>query len=129
MIAPNIVVETIWEHDDEADWGSEYSRDWQKEEDRDDWQCWQSEVRATIIANGELITGSAYLGSTWEKFGDDPRESNPDISGYERQMTWEAIHDLPVLDVPNRQAAIEYVEADMQRAHDEQQKEHAEAAK
>jgi hypothetical protein len=36
------------------------------------------------------------LGGTWEKAGDIPEESNPDISGYEPQMTIEALEELAV---------------------------------
>lgn len=96
-IAPSISIKTIWEHDPDS-WS-----EWRKlsqpgncfeNEDRDDWQPWQSEIRAACICDGEEITGSAYLGGTWEKFGDEPAISNPEISGYERQMTEEALREL-----------------------------------
>lgn len=92
-IAPYISIQTIWEHDHDL-------RDIRKdcdgfdEEDPEDWQAWQSEVRATAICDGDELTGSAYLGGTWEQAGDNPAESNPDISGYEPQMTAEAIEEL-----------------------------------
>lgn len=96
-IAPNISIRTIWEEDPDS-W-SEW-RDLSKpgncfeNESRDDWQPWQSEIRATAICDGREISGSAYLGSTWEKAGDNPAVSNPEISGYERQMTEEALREL-----------------------------------
>lgn len=97
-IAPSISIEIIWEHDPDCEREfRELSRnpgDCFYGEDRDDWQPWQSEVRATAIVGGEELTGSDYLGATWEKFGDDPRVSNPDISGYEDQMTVAALEEL-----------------------------------
>jgi hypothetical protein len=92
-IAPYVSIRTIWEHDEEC-------RDIRKEcdgmddEDPNDWQAWQSEVRATVIQEGEEVSASAYLGGTWEKAGDTPEESNPDISGYEPDMTREALEEL-----------------------------------
>jgi hypothetical protein len=92
-ISPSICIQTLWEHDHDC-------RDIRKDcdgfddEDPDDWQAWQSEVRATCIHEGEEITGSAYLGGTWEKAGDHPEASNPEISGYEHQMTVEALEEL-----------------------------------
>jgi hypothetical protein len=109
-LAPSIVIETHWEHDPDA-----YS-DWKTlaapgncfhGEDPDDWEAWQSELRATAIWNGTFLTGSAYLGSTWEKAGDDPRKSNPEISGYEPQMTDEALTELAQQLPPNHPALTE----------------------
>jgi hypothetical protein len=64
------------------------------EENPEDWQAWQSEVRAAVIQDGEEVSASSYLGGTWEKAGDLPEESNPDISGYEPGMTREALEEL-----------------------------------
>lgn len=92
-LAPHVRIQTIWTHDPDL-------RDIRKDcdgfddVDPDDWQAWQSEIRATAIVNGEEVSGSAYLGGTWEKAGDDPWVSNPDISGYEPQMTKEALREL-----------------------------------
>jgi hypothetical protein len=92
-IAPSVSIQTIWEHDCDL-------RDIRKDcdgfddENPEDWQAWQSEVKATAIVNGEEISGSDYLGGTWEKAGDHPAESNPEISGYEAQMTEEALEIL-----------------------------------
>lgn len=92
-VAPSLHIQTLWEHDpDHYDIRNEC--DGFDGEDPDDWQAWQSEVRATCIYDGEEITGSAYLGGTWEKSGDDPAASNSDISGYEPQMTVEALEEL-----------------------------------
>jgi hypothetical protein len=93
-IAPSISIETIWSHDDSESFADPINKDWTKGEDEDDWQCWQSEIRASVIVNGEVVTGSAYMGGTWEKYGDDPHVSNPEISGYEDQMTVEALEEL-----------------------------------
>jgi hypothetical protein len=92
-VAPSISIVTHWEHDPDL-------RDIRKDcdgfddEDPNDWQAWQSEVCATAIVNGEEITGNDYLGGTWEKAGDNPAESNPEISGYENGMTQEALCSL-----------------------------------
>ncbi len=92
-VAPYVSIETIWEHD-------EYPCDIRKdcdgmdEENPEDWQAWQSEIRVTVIQDGEEVSASAYLGGTWEKAGDRPAESNPDISGYEPDMTRGALGEL-----------------------------------
>lgn len=92
-IAPSICIQTLWEHDHDCR-DIRDDCDGFDDEDPDDWQAWQSEVRATCIHEGEEITGSAYLGGTWEKAGDHPETSNPEISGYEHQMTVEALDEL-----------------------------------
>jgi hypothetical protein len=118
-IAPSISIRTIWEHMHDIREDCEGFDG----EDPNDWQAWQSEVRATTIHKGEEITGSAYLGGTWEKAGDNPAESNPDISGYENQMTVEALEDLPELSedlAAQVCAAIEYLKQEAHRAYDAQ---------
>ena len=95
-LCPSISIETVWDHDDSPDMEIFRKGGALEKEDKDDWQCWQSEIRATAIVSGEIITGSDYLGSTWEKYGDSPAESNPEISGYERQMTITALQDLTI---------------------------------
>ena len=93
LVAPSISIETIWEEDDDCGPISEECDGFSPEED-DDWQAWQSEVRATAIIAGDELSGSSYLGGTFEKYGDNPAESNPEISGYERQNTGEALEEL-----------------------------------
>ena len=93
LIAPSSSIRTLWEHDPFCGPISKDCDGFTPDQD-DDWQAWQSEVRATAIVNGEEITGSAYLGGTWEKADTMPEESNPDISGYEPQMTVEALEEL-----------------------------------
>ena len=92
-IAPHISIRTIWEHDPDLH-DITQDCDMPPDTDPDEWQAWQSEVRATCIQDGEEVTGSAYLSGTWEKAGDLPEESNPDISGYEPDMTKEALQEL-----------------------------------
>jgi hypothetical protein len=109
-IAPSICIETLWEHDhDHRDIRDDC--DGFDDENPDDWQAWQSEVRAACIYDGEEITGSAYLGGTWEKAGDDPSISNPEISGYENQMTVEALEELakelPIVSARHLQTEIQ----------------------
>lgn len=94
-IAPSILIRTIWEHDPDSRFSDLAAPGCCfEDEDPADWQAWQSEIRATAIVNGEEITGSAYLGGTWESYGDNPAQSNPEISGYEMDMTMEALNEL-----------------------------------
>ena len=92
-IAPYIAIRTIWKHDTDH-FDIRKDCDGFDDENPEDWQAWQSEIRATAICDGREVTGSAYLGGTWEKAGDNPALSNPEISGYERQMTEEALREL-----------------------------------
>lgn len=92
-IAPSISIVTIWEHDPDLD-DIRKDCDGFDDEDPADWQAWQSEVRALAVIDGEEITGSAYLGGTWERAEDHPKTSTPEISGYELQMTREALEEL-----------------------------------
>ena len=124
-IAPSIAIRTIWEHDPDH-YDIREDCDGFDDENPEDWQ---SEVRATAICGGEEITGSAYLGGTWEKAGDNPAESNPDISGYELDMTREALRELretagglsaPPSIFAEVSAALEYMKAESGRRYDEQ---------
>lgn len=90
----NTVIETIWEYDDDPDWDIFDGGNALHGDSTDDWICWMSEVRVTTIRKGEFVTGSAYLGGTWEKAGDHPSKSNPEISGYYPQMLEEALEEL-----------------------------------
>ena len=91
--SPSIAISTLWEHDHDLH-DIRKDCDGMDDENPEDWQAWQSEVRAMVIHEGEELTGSAYLGGTWEKAEDHPETSNPDISGYEPQMTVEALEEL-----------------------------------
>ena len=95
-IAPSISIRTIWEHDHDLI-DIRQDCDGMDDADPDDWQAWRSEVQATAFDNGEEVTTSTHLGGTWEKAGDLPEYSNPAISGYENQMTWEALEELATL--------------------------------
>ena len=92
-IAPDISIRTIWGHDEDLR-DIRQDCDGFDDENPEAWQAWQSEIRATAIQNGEEVSGSAYLGGTWERAEDHPAQSNPDISGYEPQMTGEALEAL-----------------------------------
>jgi hypothetical protein len=123
-IAPSISIRTIWEVDEDC-------RDIRKDccgmedEDPNDWQAWQSNVCASAIVNGEEIEGNAYLSGTWEKAGDVPEESNPEISGYENQMTVEALEELRGIFsaavhrslAAEIDAAVAYCDAESAKAH------------
>jgi len=122
-IAPSIAIETIWSHDLDADFKDLADCNCGP---RKNWRAWQSEVKATAINGGLLITGNAYLGGTWERAGKHPSKSNPEISGYLPQMIEEALIMLgsqcrktdKVL--PEIHAAIAAVKAEMKRSYDEQ---------
>jgi hypothetical protein len=86
---PFVSIETIWEHDDDCKWGIESD-----ELDEDDFQAWQSEVRATLIDQGKMYSGSGYLGGTWIKYGESPEQHDPDIGGFFQQKCVEALEDL-----------------------------------
>lgn len=88
-LAPGIALEIIWSKDPGSRWDIEDS-----ELDPNDFEAWQSEVRASAIVDGKLKSESSHMGGTWEKLGDDPRQSNPDISGYLPQMAQEAYQEL-----------------------------------
>lgn len=121
-IAPSISIQTTWEHDPDCE---RKFRDLSRNpgdcfygEERDDWEPWQSEIRATAIQCGGEVTGYAYLGGTWEKKGRVPWASNPTISGYEDQMTVAALEELreliSVLDTSTRSQidkAIEHIKS------------------
>ena len=92
-ICPSISISTIWEHDPDSGPISKECELFDASED-DDWQAWQSNVRAVAVVDGEEIEGNAYLGGIFEKYGDVPGESNPTILGYEPHMTVEALKEL-----------------------------------
>ena len=91
---PSICIRTIWEHDTDTHPDIRKDCDGFEDEDPDEWQAWRSEVRVSVIAGGEEISASEYMGGTWEKWDAIPAESNPDISGYEMQMTRDALAAL-----------------------------------
>ena len=98
-IFPFISIETNWTHDTHASWDRSpldvaYPGNALADEDPDDWTAWSSEITAKVIHCGKLVEGNAYLGETWERAHTNPAESNPDISGYELQMTKEALINL-----------------------------------
>ena len=94
IIAPLVDIHTLWSRDYDDSFSDPINKDWTEGLEAKDWKCWQSEIRASIVKNGELVSGSAYLGGTWEKTGGKPHISNPEISGYEPQMTEEALEEL-----------------------------------
>lgn len=92
IAAPRLCVSTTWEHDSDCKFRETFQN--RPKERPENWQCWQSTVSARVIFFGELIEGCAYLGGTWEKYGDHPHRTNPTISGYEPQKTEEALEEL-----------------------------------
>ena len=113
-ICPSVTIETAWSHDDDIHPDIRKDCDGMDDEDPADWQCWQSQVSATAVVDGCTITGSDYLGGTWERAGDYPWETSSEISGYEASMTVSALEDLlAAIDDPELteeiSAAITYI--------------------
>jgi len=113
-ICPSVSIETSWSHDDDIHPDIRKDCDGMDDEDPADWQCWQSQVSATAVVDGCTITGSDYLGGTWERAGDYPWETSSEISGYEASMTVSALEDLlAAIDDPELteeiSAAITYI--------------------
>lgn len=129
-LAPQISIHTLWETDSDAwnEWeGLSKAGNCMEGESPADWCAWQSSITASAVSLGELHIGTAYLGGTWEEVGDDPRQTNPEISGYELQMTEEAINEMaeqitdeaPLLRAQIA-AALDYIHAESLRRYDEQ---------
>ena len=131
-IAPSVAIETIWSHDTYASHDIFEPGNALDDQNPDNWQAWESEVRVTAISNGSVVTASDYLGGTWEPADKHPKESNPDISGYELQLTGQALEELrglvtcTPLETETR-AAIAYCKREMRAVWDAQQKQHAAA--
>lgn len=94
VIAPCVDLHTIWSRDHTDKFHDSINKDWTAGKQAKDWKCWQAEIRASIVKDGELISASEYMGGTWERTGDRPHISNPTINGYEPQMTEEALEEL-----------------------------------
>lgn len=125
QVAPYIAISTFWEHDNDCGPISK-DCDGYTAEDDEDWQAWNSNICAKAVVNGDEIEGNAYMGGTWEKVGDLPEVSNPDISGYEAQMTVEALVELGQqindLIISNQViAAIKLCKAQMRASYEAQQ--------
>jgi hypothetical protein len=91
--APQIAIQTIWKHDDDANF-NDIRHCLPPSARPSQWQAWQSEVRASVITRGQLKQASSYLCGTWERSKNHPQRSNPEISGYEPQMTADALEEL-----------------------------------
>ena len=126
-IAPYININTYWEHDNDCGPISKECCGFDASED-DDWQAWQSNVKAYAVIDGEDKEGNAYLGGIWERADSLPEESNPTISGYEPQMTVEALEELAAFASEDEliagqiEAAIAHCKAFMALSYEEQRK-------
>ena len=92
-LAPSINIKTRWSIDEYADRMSD-ACDGEDPADDDNWMAWQAEVRATAVLAGDMIQGTDYIGGTYERIGDDPAITNPEISGYESDMVVNAVTEL-----------------------------------
>jgi hypothetical protein len=80
-IAPSICIKTTWSPDPDRG-------------EHDGWEAWNADITATIIIYGEEVVGRAGMGGVWQAPEDLPWVKNPDVSGYEPQMTQEALAEL-----------------------------------
>lgn len=99
-IAPNVAVHTCWSIDPDCE--REFREMAQPGrcfdgESRDDWTPWEAEIKVIAIVDSEQVTCSSHMGGIWEKEGDEPQVSNPQVSGYENQMTVAALQNLAKL--------------------------------
>jgi hypothetical protein len=92
-ICGNIRIHTIWSPDPECR-DIRQDCDGFENENPEDWTAWQVQIIASAIEEGIELAGAQYMGGIWERAGDDPRYSNPDISGYEAGMTIDALAGL-----------------------------------
>jgi hypothetical protein len=60
----------------------------------DDWQAWTAEVRASATSDDRDVSVSAFLCGVWAGADELPEESNPTVSGYEIDLTIQALGDL-----------------------------------
>ncbi len=88
-IAPSICIKTTWSPDPNR--GEHDGRD---DVRPDGWEAWNADITATIIVYGEEVVGRAGMGGVWQAPEDLPEIKNPDVSGYEAQMTQEALAEL-----------------------------------
>lgn len=68
--------------------------------DQNVFTCYDHEVRATTICNGELVSASDYLGGSWYDVDDmnaDNQACIAEISGYLPQMIDDALDALDAL--------------------------------
>lgn len=120
-IAPRLTIETLWDPD--QDGPRDIRRDCCGFEDENplDWQAWQSEIKVEVELEDEKLSSSTYLGGIWERVENDPWKSNSDISGYELQMTEEALVELKEKVVKSGHSteeldlALDFIERALQR--------------
>ncbi len=88
-IAPSVCIKTVWSPDPDR---GEY--DGHDDIRPDGWDAWNADITATVILCGEEVVGKAGMGGVWQAPEDLPWITNPDISGYEAQMTEKALDNL-----------------------------------
>lgn len=110
---PQVALSTLWEPDEDArfdEHGMTKPGSCFYQEDPEDWQAWQSEVRAVCIFDGRLHKGAAFLGGSWYRDEDEPQTSDPEIGGYYPQMVCEALEELAAYEGnPHSAAILEFV--------------------
>jgi len=110
---PQVALSTLWEPDEDArfdEHGMTKPGGCFYQEDPEDWQAWQSEVRAVCIFDGRVYQGSSYMGGSWYRDEDEPQASDPEIGGYYPQMVCEALEELAAYEGnPHSAAILEFV--------------------
>jgi hypothetical protein len=114
-VAPYILIRTHWSPDPDAGLISQ-NDDAHNGDDDAIWTAHQAEVRATCILYGEELNNSDYLSGIFERVEMDPASSNPEISGYEAQMTCTALENLSMeidmfVDSDEKQILIRQIDA------------------
>lgn len=84
--APSILIETLYSEDPYSPWDFEDASICQG-----DHECLNATVRALVVVGGNSVTGSDALGGVWSEIGGT---RDPEIGGYERQMTGAALENL-----------------------------------
>ena len=84
---PNVAITVERTHYPDGVWDGDDPLDF------DRFICYGHEVTAMTIRNGQIVTGSAYMGGSWYEPG-DTSDCAPEISGYLHQMVEEAIEEL-----------------------------------
>jgi hypothetical protein len=126
-IISHAVIETIWERD--RDGQAEFKKlqapgEAFENEKQKDWVCWQSEVKVRVISGGKAFEHSTYLSGTWERKGSAPSKVNQNISGYENQMTRDALIALKEKGATGLDIGIKFITAKMDEEYDAQMAEH-----
>lgn len=89
------IIATNWSVDFDSDFSDlTYPGGCFENESSKNWKAWNCEIVASVIINGELITGTAHMGGNWIPSDKHPKNVIPTVNGYESQMISDALNDL-----------------------------------